>query len=84
VDPSHRADEHLYVGSISITRLSQLPKFSKSILLSKFLFASIIMFLKVYLAREIRFTKTIEILQSKKYIVIAKCVDVSKQTLNNK
>jgi len=42
---------------------------------------------KVYLAREMRFTKAIETLETKKYINITKCAiafDVSRRTLNNK
>jgi len=45
------------------------------------------MFIEVYLAREMRFTKAIEALETKKYINITKCAiafNISRQTLSNK
>jgi len=60
------------MGHTSISRLSQLSILSKNKSLSSFYFTSITVSLEAYLARKIRFTKTIEVLQLKKYIIVVK------------
>jgi len=75
------------VGGTSVTGPPQLPNFLKYIPPSSFYSTSTTMPTEAYLAREMRFTKTIEALETKKYINITKCAiafDVSRRTLNNK